>query len=378
MWIFLLILKWIFIILGILLGLVLLFTSLVLCVPVRYRAAGDNREKIQYSFKVSWLLSVVAVKKKKDSEQIVFSVFGIPIKRMGNEKPVKKNVVKSDIQKRKTNHKKKLAGISLAALLIGTAAAVSGCSGPSLPSLGGKYVFKVGSEKCPEKEAKIILLNYQKDYSSLYGIDMWSGEYEDGNSLEDYVKDLTVSQLAEVYTLDIIAGEQEIALSEEETAETEAAAKEFMEGLDDAEREYLGASEGDVQNLYERYLLARKLYTSLTESVSSEVSDDEARVMDLKQICVSDENTAEQIAAQAASGADFSTLAAASFEENFKTPSALFTSIPRIMSATRRILRGEVGTFCNFAKYMVLRASFLFSADIFFLAPIILLLYYFR
>ena len=96
MWIFLLILKWIFIILGILLGLVLLFTSLVLCVPVRYRAAGDNREKIQYSFKVSWLLSVVAVKKKKDSEQIVFSVFGIPIKRMGNEKPVKKNVVKSE------------------------------------------------------------------------------------------------------------------------------------------------------------------------------------------------------------------------------------------------------------------------------------------
>ena len=99
MWIFLLILKWIFIILGILLGLVLLFTALVLCVPVRYRAAGDNHEKIQYSFKVSWLLSVVAVKKKKDSEQIVFSVFGIPIKRMGNEKPVKKNVVKSEKEK---------------------------------------------------------------------------------------------------------------------------------------------------------------------------------------------------------------------------------------------------------------------------------------
>lgn len=99
MWIFLLILKWIFIILGILLGLVLLFTALVLCVPVRYRAAGDNHEKIQYSFKVSWLLSIVAVKKKKDSEQIVFSVFGIPIKRMGNEKPVKKTVVKSEKEK---------------------------------------------------------------------------------------------------------------------------------------------------------------------------------------------------------------------------------------------------------------------------------------
>ncbi len=116
MWIFLLILKWIFIILGILLGLVLLFTSLVLCVPVRYRAAGDNREKIQYSFKVSWLLSVVAVKKKKDSEQIVFSVFGIPIKRMGNEKPVKKNVVKSEKEKEPEplqDNKEETASISM-------------------------------------------------------------------------------------------------------------------------------------------------------------------------------------------------------------------------------------------------------------------------
>ncbi len=56
-------------------------------------------KKIQYSFKVSWLLSIIAVKKKKDSEQIVFSVFGIPIKSMGNEKPVKKN--RGEIRERK-------------------------------------------------------------------------------------------------------------------------------------------------------------------------------------------------------------------------------------------------------------------------------------
>lgn len=207
-------------------------------------------------------------------------------------------------------YKRQIAGAALAGMLAGMAALASGCNVPVLSALGGNYVFQVGKEKCPAKDAKVILMNYQKDYSSLYGIDMWSGEYEDGNSLEDYVKDLTVSQLAQVYTLDIIAGEQELVLSEEETAETEAAAKEFMEGLDDAEKEYLGVSEGDVQDLYERYLLARKLYTSLTQSVSSEVSDDEARVMDMKQICVSDESTAEGIASQLASGADFSTLAA--------------------------------------------------------------------
>lgn len=220
-------------------------------------------------------------------------------------------MLKTGIQKIQKNYKKQIAGMSLAALMAGTAVLVSGCGVPVLSALGRKYVFKVGSEKCPEKEAKVILLNYQKDYSSLYGIDMWSNEYEDGNSLEDYVKDLTISQLAEVYTLDIIAQEQEVTLTEEETAQTETAAKEFMDGLDDAEQSYLDVSEGDVQDLYERYLLARKLYTSLTESVSSEVSDDEARVMDMKQICVSDEKTAEGILSQLAAGADFSTLAAA-------------------------------------------------------------------
>src|SRR5699024_1124298 len=68
--------------------------------------------------------------------------------------------------------------------------------------------------------------------------------------------------------------------------------------------------EGDVQELFERYLLAKKLYTSLTESVSSEVSDDEARVMDVKQIRVSDQKTAEAIASQLEGGADFAALAA--------------------------------------------------------------------
>ena len=204
---------------------------------------------------------------------------------------------------------KRMTGTALAVLLAGTAVLASGCRAPVFSALGGKYVFKVGSEKCPEKDAKVILLNYQKEYSSFYGIDMWSGAYEDADSLEAYVKELTVSQLAEVYTLDVIADEQELILSEEETAQTEEAAAEYMDGLDEGAREYLGVSEGDVQSLFARYLLAKKLYTSLTEKVSSEVSDDEARVMDMKQICVSDQSMADDLLSQLAAGADFTTLA---------------------------------------------------------------------
>ena len=76
-----------------------IYVSCFMCAGALPGKQGITVKKIQYSFKVSRLLSVVAVKRKKDSEQIVFSVFGIPIKRMGNEKPVKKNVVKSEKEK---------------------------------------------------------------------------------------------------------------------------------------------------------------------------------------------------------------------------------------------------------------------------------------
>ncbi|MCD7980922.1 MAG: peptidyl-prolyl cis-trans isomerase [Clostridiales bacterium] len=210
----------------------------------------------------------------------------------------------SDIRKGKA-----LPTVVLSALLAGVLLFLSACSTPTVSSVTRKYVFSVGSEKCPVEEAKILLLQYQKEYASLYGIDLWAHDYGDGDSLEEYVRDLTVSRLAEVYTLDAIAGEQELALTEDEEEQARTAAQAYLDSLSEEELEYLGAGEEDAASLFERYLLAQKLYASLTEDVSREVSDDEARVMEMKQILVSDEETAAQIAEQLEEGADFSSLA---------------------------------------------------------------------
>ena len=106
----------------------------------------------------------------------------------------------------------------------------------------------------------MILMNYQKEYSNLYGIDMWEHDYGQEQSLEDYIKDLTLAQMAQVYTLDIIASEKEVTLSEEEQKKVTEAAKTYLDGLDDAEREYVGVNEKQTEKLFERYLLADKLY----------------------------------------------------------------------------------------------------------------------
>ena len=115
--------------------------------------------------------------------------------------------------------------------------------------------------------------------------------------------------MAQVYTLDIIASEKEVTLSEEEQKKVTEAAKMYLDGLDDAEREYVGVNEKQTEKLFERYLLADKLYESLKTDVNQEVSDDEARVMRVKQIYTTDQAKAQYYLTQLQGGTDFETLA---------------------------------------------------------------------
>lgn len=201
---------------------------------------------------------------------------------------------------------------SAAALILILGLSLTGCGLSDLPLVGrvfSKPVFEIGSESCPQEEAKIILLNYQKEYGNLYGIDLWSENSTHVVDLEQYVKDLTLSQLAEVYTLDIIAKNQEIVLSEDDRANAQEAASVYLSGLNEQERAYIDADEKDVAALYERYALAQILYRSLTENVNQEVSDDEARVMRALHIRVEDADSAAAILKQLKDGVSFAALA---------------------------------------------------------------------
>ncbi len=214
--------------------------------------------------------------------------------------------------KRVLNSKIRIAAVTLSAF--GVAVLTAGCN--PLDSLGvsSSYVFQIGKGKCSQEEAKVILLNYQKEYGNIYGIDMWAHDYGEGQSLEDYVKDLTLAQLAQVYTLDVIAEEQEVTLNEKEQELVSQAADEYYSGLAEDEIAYMGLQKDDAAKLYERYVLAQKLYTTLTESVEQEVSDDEARVMQLKQIYTTDETKAASAYEQLQNDGDFDALAASSNE----------------------------------------------------------------
>lgn len=123
--IFLAILKWIGIVLGGLLGLVLLLAVLVMCVPVCYQISGNNRDVISYQYRVSWLFRFLSVKKRMDSDEVWFRIAGIPVVCLAGRKKQRRKKKKGEGDKSEDET------VSPAGKDAGTKKAAGKISGPS-------------------------------------------------------------------------------------------------------------------------------------------------------------------------------------------------------------------------------------------------------
>ena len=175
-------------------------------------------------------------------------------------------------------------------------------------SLTDRQVFKIGDTSCGLKEAKVYLVNYQNIYGQAYGLDLWQHDFGD-SSLEEYVKAITIEELSRVVCMDQLAKAQGMELTEEEKKKISEAAGVYYQSLTEEECAYMGVSKNDICGYYEHYALAKKLYQSLTNSVNEEVSDDEARVMEIMQIFVSDGEKASIVEEKLKAGEDFAGVA---------------------------------------------------------------------
>jgi len=176
-------------------------------------------------------------------------------------------------------------------------------------------VFKINGESCTIAEAKVFLTNYQNIYARMYDVDLWNHDFGD-NSLESYVKDITISQLAQIKSMTFLAEKENISLTEDELSKTKNAAKEYYDSLNDDEIKYMGVDLKTIETLYEQYGLANKLYNFLTQDVNNEVSEDEARIIDALQIKVSDQEKAKEIKRRLKDGEDFMALANSLVSDN--------------------------------------------------------------
>lgn len=188
-------------------------------------------------------------------------------------------------RKRRRN---KFGLIIIACLLIGVI--VIGCTSKStsiifVDKLGAKDVFRINDSVCTLSEANIYLTNLQDQYESVYGCDMWETKCGD-LTIEDYVKKTVIAQLAQIKSMALFSKQYDIELTQDEINTLNQAAKEYFSSLSDEQVKAMGITLEDVVNAYSDYLLASKVYSSLTTETNTEVSDDEARVITVQQIVI--------------------------------------------------------------------------------------------
>lgn len=161
--------------------------------------------------------------------------------------------------------------------------------------LSGNEVFRIGSNVCTLPELKVYLTTAQKQYENILGVDMWERDFG-GVTLESYLKETILGQIAQIKSMTLLAEEYGIELSEAEQKKVSEAAKKYYDSLNDAEKKYLEVEEETIADLYRDYALANKVYEEITQNVETEVSDDEARKITVQEILlkVNEEDTEEQ------------------------------------------------------------------------------------
>ena len=177
-----------------------------------------------------------------------------------------------------------------------------------LHRVGKSTVFSIDDTECYVKEAKLYLCNYKNLYGNAYGVDLWESDL-DKTSLEEYVRGVTLNELTKVYCMNMIAQQQGITLTDKEKKQISVVAEEYYQSLSSDEISYFAVSEEELMEIYQRYAITKKIFEALTQEIDAEVSDDDARVIRMQQIFVSDDDIAKMIKSELKKDTDFMSLA---------------------------------------------------------------------
>ena len=207
--------------------------------------------------------------------------------------------------------RKKLAVLLVAAVMAGS---FSGCGLMEnteivfTTGLSGEQLFKIGKSVCTLPEAMIYVMDYQRQYEGVYGVEMWEHDFG-GITFENYVKDTIVDQLASMKAITLLAGDYEVSLSSDEEKKVSQAAEDYYGALTEEQIEYMDLELKDVESLYRDHALSGKVYEEITKDVNTEVSDDEARIITVQQIRLDSAETAQSVKEQLDEGRDFAAVA---------------------------------------------------------------------
>ena len=174
----------------------------------------------------------------------------------------------------------------------------------------------------PDAQAMLIITTEANRYRTVYTDQIWQVQVGEEESFRLYLLEQIRTFLKEVKTMNLLADERGIQLTGQEKEQLRQLSSEFYQSLTEADRECIGASEEDVYAMYEAYHRANRLVDEVTKNVDLEISDSEARVMKIQELCLETEESAQEAFQQLSEeGTNFSSVARAIREEGYKEES---------------------------------------------------------
>jgi len=144
-------------------------------------------------------------------------------------------------------------------------------------------LFTLGEySDCTKEELAVYFLLAKGEYEEVFGTEVWQMRI-DGISMTDFVKNNILTKALEDKTMSALAKFKGLVLSEEEIQDIKDAAEELYasySGYSDENR--IMAS--DIEKVFTDMRLAKLAFDYITKDVNTEISDAEAKVIEVQYI----------------------------------------------------------------------------------------------
>lgn len=184
---------------------------------------------------------------------------------------------------------------------------ISGCAKKTVTQEGARAVEKEYSKG----QVMVIAATERNRYQNIYTDRLWTARADSGGvTFEEKLKGQIEQFLTELAVINLMADEEKVELTGQEKDSLKNLSQEYYAGLAQPDKEYIDISEDEIYQLYCEYYRADKLVSELTKGENLEVSDAEAKVIQIQQIALNTADEAQAVLEQVqGEKADFAAIA---------------------------------------------------------------------
>lgn len=157
-------------------------------------------------------------------------------------------------------------------------------------------LFRVGDRIGTVPEFLVYETSLQARYRALLGDGVFDIRDSEGRSVSDEIQDTALAELSQIKAMVSFAGSAGIMLDAEDRSRVTEASKLYIAELGIDGMLALCVTDAEIEQMYEEYALAHKIYDEVTASINPEISDDEARTVTVEQIFVARDSTDDSAA----------------------------------------------------------------------------------